>query len=93
MTKKERENTKIRIGNLELQPSRSLLSEYDFNHLCIVQWSEDETYNWVVADILLNKDGEPYLQAVGDRMFNDKINMVDFIKLAKMGFELEKNKE
>lgn len=91
MTKKERENTKIRIGNLELQPSRSLLSEYDFGHLCIAQWSEDETYNWVVADILLNKGGEPYLKTVGDRMFDEKINMADFIKLAKMGFELEKN--
>lgn len=93
MTKKERENTKIRIGNLELQASRSLLSEYDFGNLCIAQWSEDETHNWVVADILLDKDGEPYLKTVGDRMFNDKINMVDFIKLAKMGFELEKTEE
>ena len=92
MTKEDRKNTKIRMGNLELEASRSLLEEYDYGNLCISQLliNDDDSSKWVIADILLDKDGEPYLKSVGDRIFDERINMDDFIKLAKIGFTLEK---
>ena len=78
-------NFRKKIKNLELCP-KQYLGDKESDSLNICQWSEDESYKWVIASFKYDeKEDFFYIEECCDRLDDENFNWSDFGYLVRLG--------